>query len=186
MSEHHLTPYQFDSEQSRVQAAINGRKGGQTTQRKRREAAEARQVAKTILNLLPDLTPGVIDAFAKLGMDKRKKKYDIREISTLAIAQKAMRGDKQSYEFLIELAGEAEKAPTVNINTFIGAEGTEDNQAVVRETMDRMSDEQLRVFEEICALYSEVEAEHMEKAGADNDADGIAKPIKVEADGSVV
>lgn len=179
-----LVPHQFTSAQSREQAALNGRKGGRTTQARRREAAEAREVAKTILNLMPDLPQNYLDTLYKMGLSKKKKKPDMRILSTMAIAQKGMKGDKDAYKFLLELAGEIEKEPTVNINAFMGETEAQDNSSLIQKTMDRMTDEQLRVFEEICALYSEVEAEEAERAVADNPAE--PEPIEVrDGEGTV-
>lgn len=179
-----LVPHQFTSAQSREQAALNGRKGGRATQAKRREAAQAREVAKMALDLMPDLPKQYLDTLYKLGLSKKKKKPDMRILSTMAIAQKGMKGDKDAYKFLLELAGEVEKEPTVNINTFIGEGEAQDNSHLVQKTMDRMTDEQLRVFEEICALYSEVEAEEAERAVADYPAE--PEPIEVrDGEGTV-
>lgn len=179
-----LVPHQFTSQQSREQAALNGRKGGRATQAKRREEAQAREVAKMALDLMPTLPKEYLNTLYKMGLSKRTKKPNMRILSTMAIAQKGMKGDKDAYKFLLELAGEVEKEPTLNINTFIGEGEAQDNSHLVQKTMDRMTDEQLRVFEEICALYSEVEAEEAERAVADYPAE--PEPIEVrDGEGTV-
>lgn len=181
---HNLVPHQFTSDQSREQAALNGRKGGMRTQERRREEAQAREEAKMALDLIPTLPKPYLDTLFKMGMSKKNKKPNIRRLSTIAIAQKGMKGDEKAYRFLLELAGEIEKEPTVNINAFLGDTDAPSNMSVIQKTMDRMTDEQLRVFEEICALYSEVEAEEAERADADNPA--MPEPIEVrDGEGSV-
>lgn len=57
---------------------------------------------------------------------------------------------------------------------------------VVRETMDRMTDNQLKAFEEICKLYTEVEAEESEKANGDGSIKNVQTGTEVEVDGSAV
>ena len=184
MAANDIIPHQFTSEQSRTQAAVNGRKGGIAAQQKRREEALAREEAKMALDLIPTLPKPYLDTLFKMGMSRKNKKPNIRRLSTIAIAQKGMKGDEKAYRFLLELAGEIEKEPTVNINAFLGDTDAPSNMSVIQKTMDRMTDEQLRVFEEICALYSEVEAEEAERADADNPA--MPEPIEVrDGEGSV-
>lgn len=184
MAANDIIPHQFTSEQSRTQAAVNGRKGGIAAQQKRREEALAREEAKMALDLIPTLPKSYLDTLFKMGMSRKNKKPNIRRLSTIAIAQKGMKGDEKAYRFLLELAGEIEKEPTVNINAFLGDTDAPSNMSVIQKTMDRMTDEQLRVFEEICALYSEVEAEEAERADADNPA--MPEPIEVrDGEGSV-
>lgn len=158
MAQEDLIPF---SERSKDEAKYWGSVGGKASGRTRRQKKTTREIAMMVLDLKPDLPEGVMETLYRMGMSRSKKKPTINEVSAAALGQKSMKGDEKAYRILLELAGEADSTPTVNINTtqYINAEAS---RALVERTMDRLTDEQLKVFEQICAVYSEVEAEETE------------------------
>ena len=104
-NEQNLIPHRFTHDQDREAAARNGRKGGVACGAARRAKREARETAKLVLDFKPDLPPQMLETMRKMGL-KKNVRPDMRYIATLAIMQKAMKGDMFCYRFLLELAEE--------------------------------------------------------------------------------
>lgn len=104
-NEQNLIPHRFTHDQDREAAARNGRKGGVACGAARRAKREARETAKLVLDFKPDLPPQMLETMRRMGL-KKSIRPDMRYIATLAIMQKAMKGDMQCYKFLLELAEE--------------------------------------------------------------------------------
>lgn len=82
-------------------------KGGKASGEARRRRRDTRQAAKFVLELEPDLSKDTRKALAKMGLHAEEIP-DIRLLSLLAIAQKAMKGDLQANRMLLELAGDVD------------------------------------------------------------------------------
>lgn len=81
--------------------------GGKASGEARRKKRDARQAAKFVLGLEPNLSKETRAALEKMGL-KPDETPDIRLISILAIAQKAMKGDLQANKMLLEMAGDVD------------------------------------------------------------------------------
>ena len=164
-NEKNIIPHQFTSEQSREEAAKNGRKGGVASGAARRAKREARETAKRILSYKPDVPPDLLNTLQRMGMSKKRLRPDLREIITLAIAQKGMKGDVKCYQFLVELAGETAEAEMLEAKADEVARrsGMEDeiyeetdglmSPDGVRQRMSEMTDEELEQYERLCAKF---------------------------------
>ena len=162
-NEQNIIPHQFTSEQNREEAAKNGRKGGVASGAVRRAKKEARETAKRILSYKPDLPQKLLDQLWRMGMSQRKLNPDMREIATLAIMQKAMKGDVKSYQFLVELAGETAEAEMLEAKAeeVNRRSGTEDEQHAevitdhdgILQRMSEMTDEELEQYERLCSMF---------------------------------
>ena len=157
-NEQNLIP--FTSDQSREEAKKNGRKGGIASGAARRAKREARETAKLVLDFKPDLPPLMLDTMRRMGL-KKNINPDMRYIATLAIMQKAMKGDMQCYKFLIEMAGETSEAAMLDAKAEEVARRSayaEQQEAPletddVRQRMSEMTDEELAQYEKLCALF---------------------------------
>lgn len=79
--------------------------GGKASAEARRRKRDTIQAAKFVLELEPDISKDTRKALIKMGL-KPEEIPDIRLISLLAIAQKAMKGDLQANKMLLELSGD--------------------------------------------------------------------------------
>lgn len=164
-NEKNIIPHQFTSEQSREEAAKNGRKGGVASGAARRAKREARETAKRILSYKPEVPPELLNTLHRMGMSKKRISPDMREIITLAIAQKGMKGDVKSYQFLVELAGETAEAAMLEakaeeVERRSGMEEEDNEEALrlmdadgIRQRMSEMTDEELEQYERLCAKF---------------------------------
>lgn len=84
----------------------NCRKGGIKSGEARRKKRNTKQTAKYVLELQPNLPKKVRDAMFNMGLEPDSDDPDIRLISILAIAQKAMKGDLKAANMLLELSGD--------------------------------------------------------------------------------
>lgn len=163
-NEKNLIPYQFTSDQSREEAAKNGSIGGKASGAARRAKRDAKAVASFVLSLTPELPPAVLDTMQRMGIRKNAKP-DMRMIATLAIMQKAMKGDIQCYKFLIEMAGETSEAAILEAKAeeFIRRSAYSANPTQrapidsdkVQQCMSEMSDEELTQYEKLCAMFED-------------------------------
>lgn len=161
-NEQNLIP--FTSDQNREEAKRNGRKGGIASGAARRAKREARETAKLVLDFKPDLPPMMLDTMRRMGLRKNVNP-DMRYIATLAIMQKAMKGDMQCYKFLIEMAGETAEASMLEAKAEEVARrrayGEQQEAPIeedsVRQRMSEMTDEELAQYEKFCALFESEE-----------------------------
>jgi hypothetical protein len=93
------------TKRSKEEARQMSSKGGKASGEARRRKRDTRQAAKFVLELEPDLSKDTRKALMKMGL-KPEDIPDIRLISLLAIAQKAMKGDLQANKMLLELSGD--------------------------------------------------------------------------------
>jgi len=157
-NEQNLIP--FTSDQNREEAKKNGRKGGIASGAARRAKREARETAKLVLDFKPDLPPQMLDTMRRMGLRKNVNP-DMRYIATLAIMQKAMKGDMQCYKFLIEMAGETAEAAMLEAkaeevarrSAYAEQQDAPLDTDDVRQRMSEMTDEELAQYEKFCALF---------------------------------
>lgn len=102
-----MIQYQFTSEQNRLEASKNGRKGGIKSGEVRREKA----TMKKTLELLLETT--------------NSKGQTYKELSTLGLIKGAIKGNAQNYKTILEVLGELntseeEKARVTIINNLPG------------------------------------------------------------------
>lgn len=81
-------------------------KAGVASGEARRRKRNTKQTAKYVLELQPNLPKKVRDAMFNMGLEPDSDDPDIRLISILAIAQKAMKGDLKAANMLLELSGD--------------------------------------------------------------------------------
>jgi len=98
--EDNLTP--FDSNQSREEAAKNGRKGGIASGEARRRKKTAKQAAELILNLAPTENNG--KNLSILGVDEDDQTNMVALIARMFTKAMA-HGDVRAAEFLIDIVG---------------------------------------------------------------------------------
>lgn len=161
-NEQNLIP--FTSDQNREEAKKNGRKGGIASGAARRAKREARETAKLVLDFKPDLPPQMLDTMRRMGLRKNVNP-DMRYIATLAIMQKAMKGDMGCYKFLIEMAGETAEAAMLDAkaeeimrrSAYVEEQQREPvvDSDGVRQRMSEMTDEELAQYEKLCAMFED-------------------------------
>lgn len=162
-NEQNLIPHQFTSDQSREQAAINGRKGGKASGAARRAKRDAKMIAEMVLDMKPDLPLATLETMRRMGLSG-KGRPDMRMLATMAIMQKAMKGDVKAYEFILSLAGETAESEFAQIRTAesrlrhgqdeVESEFVENDIDAVRSKISSMTDEQLEQYEKLCVVFA--------------------------------
>lgn len=101
-NEHNLIP--FTSEQSREEAAKNGKKGGIKSGESRRRRAALRDTMNKLLTMKVDV-PGLSDI---LKADGGESTYE--EVISMAMIEKAMLGDVKAYNAIKDTVGQTNKS----------------------------------------------------------------------------
>lgn len=101
-NEHNLIP--FTSNQSREEAVKNGRKGGTASGETRRRKAAMRDTMNRLLTMKAEVK-GLSDI---LRADGGESTYE--EIITMAMIEKAMRGDVKAYLAIKDVLGQTSKS----------------------------------------------------------------------------
>ena len=101
-NEHNLIP--FTSNQSREEAVRNGRKGGTASGETRRRKAAMRDTMNRLLTMKAEVE-GLSDI---LRADGGQSTYE--EIITMAMIEKAMRGDVKAYLAIKDVLGQTSKS----------------------------------------------------------------------------
>ena len=161
-NEQNIIPHRYTSDQDRAEAAKNGRKGGVASGAVRRAKREARETAKLVLDFKPDLPAAMLETMRRMGLRKNINP-DMRYICTLAIMQRAMKGDMQCYKYMIELAGETAEASIIEVKAAEIARRSAYSMAQeeepgidrdsIRQRMSEMTDEELAQYERLCAMF---------------------------------
>lgn len=127
------------------------RRGGVKSGESKRAKKAASDLAKVVLDLTPKMPNVIEQQMVEMGI--KSKKPEARLIAMCAMMRKAMAGDIKSYEFLLNLAGEMPESgggvPVEDVD-----EDQQFDQKRIRETLDGMSDDQLRSYQELCNLFS--------------------------------
>ena len=88
------------------QAAESGRKGGLKTQKKAREERTYREMLEIVLAAHPVITPRIRDNLIAAGLDPDNGDYTMAFLQVVAQSQKAVIGDGQAYQRILEMRGE--------------------------------------------------------------------------------
>lgn len=102
-NEQNIVPYQFDSNQSREQAAKNGAAGGRASGVSRRRKKSLREAAELYLSL-PVADKRAWNKLARDGVDPEDVDNQMAIIAGLTI--KAVKGDAKAAKLLFELVGD--------------------------------------------------------------------------------
>ena len=105
-NEQNIVPYQFDSNQSREQAAKNGAAGGRASGVSRRRKKSLREAAELYLSL-PVADKRAWNKLARDGVDPEDVDNQMAIIAGLTI--KAVKGDAKAAKLLFDLLGEQPK-----------------------------------------------------------------------------
>ena len=116
-NEQNLVPYQFDSSQSREEAAKNGALGGRASGASRRRKRSLREAADLYLSL-PVADKRAWNKLARDGVEPEDVDNQMAVIAGLTL--KAAKGDAKAAKLLFDLLGEQGAA---------GAGGTQDMDA---------------------------------------------------------
>ena len=137
-----IEPYDFTSDQSRTEAAANGRKGGKASGKARRERKTRRETAEYLLNL--PQKPGKVTTFDKLKTNKDISDANLTNQDQIILKQieQARKGNPRSAEFLRDLVGEKptdKQEVTVTGSVTVDLETADINQllAEVRRLKDK-------------------------------------------------
>ncbi len=130
--------------------AMSSRGGVKSGESKRAKKAAA-DLAKVVLDLTPKMPPVIENQMVEMGI--KSKKPEARMIAMCAMMRKAMAGDIKSYEFLLNLAGEMPENGG-GVQEEVVDEDQQFDQQRIRETLDNMSDDQLRNYQELCNMFS--------------------------------
>jgi len=132
-------------------AANKGSKGGKKSQQVQAEKRKAAELARMVLALTPEMPSGVAKQIRNLGI--KDKKPEAKLIAIAAQMQHAMAGNIKSLEFLLQLAGDTPD-PTALDPYGEYDQPTQMDDGHIRKTLDAMSDDQLRNYQEICHMFS--------------------------------
>lgn len=102
-NEKNIIPYQFDSNQSREQAAKNGAAGGRASGESRRRKKSLREAAELYLSL-PVANKTAWNKLARDGVAPEDVDNQMAIIAGLTI--KAVKGDAKAAKLLFELVGD--------------------------------------------------------------------------------
>ena len=165
--------------QSVEEAREKGRAGGIASGAARRAKRDARETAKMVLDMTPEINPKMLDTMKRMGL-KGKARPDMRMICTMAMMQKAMKGDKAAYEFVLNVAGETSRSELDDIRVFAErraawldeAEEKQRELFRIKQKLDSMTPEQRAKYDELRSLL-EVE---------EPDDDGLMTALKTSCE----
>lgn len=126
-NEQNIVPYQFDSSQSREEAAKNGAAGGRASGVSRRRKKSLREAAELYLSL-PVSDKKAWNKLAREGVEPEDVDNQMAIIAGLAL--KAMKGDSKAAKVIFDLIGPAESASEP---TGVESMTLADKMAAIRE-----------------------------------------------------
>ena len=130
MARKDIKKYDFTSDQSRIEAAKNGRKGGIASGKKRRDKRDFREIFTALLALPMTDKNGEVAVSPITG-----KAMSIREQITTTTLYGALKGDHKKLRIILDILGEGAQ---VIKNEFVGSVQVDDK----RIDMDQLTDEQ--------------------------------------------
>jgi len=138
-------------------ARENGRKGGKKSQEVQKAKRDAAALAGMLLNLSPKMPELVVKQVKDMGI--KEKAPDALTIALSAQMRKALAGDQSALKFMLELSGEMPKGggqqpPPVLEETL--------DERRVRKTLDSMTDDQLRHYQELCTMFRQNQEDETE------------------------
>ena len=105
-----VKPYEFTSEQSREEAAKNGRKGGIASGEARRKKKTLRETAETMLAC--ELPPDVKRKLKSNGLEAE----DYKDAVIAAAIQSIIRGNSNMFGQFVKLMGEGSETINLEVN----------------------------------------------------------------------
>lgn len=126
-NEQNIVPYQFDSSQSREEAAKNGAAGGRASGVSRRRKKSLREAAELYLSL-PVSDKKAWNKLARDGVEPEDVDNQMAIIAGLTM--RAIKGDSKAAKVIFDLIGPAESAPEP---TGVEAMTLSDKMAAIRE-----------------------------------------------------
>lgn len=126
-NEQNIVPYQFDSSQSREEAAKNGAAGGRASGVSRRRKKSLREAAELYLSL-PVSDKKAWNKLARDGVEPEDVDNQMAIIAGLTM--RAIKGDSKAAKVIFDLIGTAESAPEP---TGVEAMTLAEKMAAIRE-----------------------------------------------------
>lgn len=130
-------------------ASIAASNGGKKSQQVQKEKRDASTYAKMVLSLTPKMPDPVERMMKDIGI--KTKKPDAKLIAICSQMRMAMAGDQKALEFLLDIAGEDLSGGSMQTEDPME---TIDEQKIMKK-LDAMSDDQLRSYQELCAMFEE-------------------------------
>ena len=115
-NEQNIVPYQFDSSQSREEAAKNGAAGGRASGVSRRRKKSLREAAELYLSL-PVADKKAWNKLARDGVEPEDVDNQMAIIAGLTI--KAIKGDAKAAKVIFDLIGTQEENKTTSVEEFL-------------------------------------------------------------------
>ena len=115
-NEQNIVPYQFDSNQSREEAAKNGAAGGRASGVSRRRKKSLREAAELYLSL-PVADKKAWNKLARDGVEPEDVDNQMAIIAGLTI--KAIKGDAKAAKVIFDLIGTQEENKTTSVEEFL-------------------------------------------------------------------
>ena len=126
-NEQNIVPYQFDSSQSREEAAKNGAAGGRASGVSRRRKKSLREAAELYLSL-PVSDKRAWNRLARDGVEPEDVDNQMAIIAGLTM--RAIKGDSKAAKVIFDLIGPTESAPEP---TGVEAMTLSEKMAAIRE-----------------------------------------------------
>lgn len=115
-NEQNIVPYQFDSSQSREEAAKNGAAGGRASGVSRRRKKSLREAAELYLSL-PVSDKKAWNRLARDGVEPEDADNQMAIIAGLTM--KAIKGDAKAAKVIFDLIGTQEENKTTSVEEFL-------------------------------------------------------------------
>lgn len=115
-NEQNIVPYQFDSNQSREEAAKNGAAGGRASGVSRRRKKSLREAAELYLSL-PVADKKAWNKLARDGVEPEDVDNQMAIIAGLTM--KAIKGDAKAAKVIFDLIGTQEENKTTSVEEFL-------------------------------------------------------------------
>ena len=115
-NEQNIVPYQFDSSQSREEAAKNGAAGGRASGVSRRRKKSLREAAELYLSL-PVSEKKAWNKLARDGVEPEDVDNQMAIIAGLTM--KAIKGDAKAAKIIFDLIGTQEENKTTSVEEFL-------------------------------------------------------------------
>lgn len=115
-NEQNIVPYQFDSSQSREEAAKNGAAGGRASGVSRRRKKSLREAAELYLSL-PVSDKRAWNRLARDGVEPEDVDNQMAIIAGLTM--KAIKGDAKAAKVIFDLIGTQEENKTTSVEEFL-------------------------------------------------------------------
>lgn len=172
----------FTSDQSREEAARNGRKGGIASGKARRAKKRAEETFIAMLKMQPAISPQLRNTLTRMGVRKNARP-DILMLCAVAFAQKMLKADVPATKLALELAGETPDASILQAKAaeYLMRAGTYDDTGAVETAtstelitrrMAAMSDAELEQYEVVCSYFEDEDEDGTDEGRSEADDEG--------------